>query len=314
MQKAHHTFLKLVRKWRLALFLLFLVASASGGFILKGPILIHQSEATFYITGEKLINPITNHSNGPVHQTLVSFEQTLVEQLTFSTGMMQHLIDTFHLYRHYQVDTLQRYYSERTANRLRKRIDFKKLTPDLASITVKDNDNELAASMANAIVKKLNQMKNEYVYRKLGSSMKIYNAFIEDSRSQIHEQNVKMLQLISGLRDQFPKSKIGAMNQMNITELESAIYETIRINGSTLDNFIRAQANLSEIMIMFDEDAPVSIVPLKRALPDTHSKIGLLLLVSVGIGVAVLSLTLMVSYYFYFSLREELRILSGKSE
>lgn len=274
---------------------------------------MHQSEATFYITGEKLVSPISNQANGLAHQTLVSFEQTLVEQLTYSTEMMKHLIDTFRLYQHYQVDTSQKYSFEIVANKLRRQIKFKKLSPDLASITVKDNNNEMAAAMANDIVTQLNRMKNEYVYRKLGSSMKIYNAFIEESRSQIHEQNIKMLQLITGLREYSPKNKTGTSDQINITELESAIYETIRINGSTLDNFIRAQANLSEIMVLFDEDAPVSIVPLKRALPETHSKIGLLILLSIGIGVGVVAVSLMAIFYFYFSLREEIRILSGRS-
>lgn len=314
MQKGYYEFLRLIRKWRFALFLLFVAAAASAGILLKSSILMHQSDTTFYITGEKLVSPISNNANGLTHQTLVSFEQTLVEQLTYSTEMMKHLIDTFKLFQHYHVDTLQPYHFELAANKLRRQIKYKKLSPDLASITVKDKNNELAASMANDIVTQLNRMKNEYVYRKLGSSMKIYNAFIEESRSQIHEQNIKMLQLITGLREHFPKSKTGTSDQINIAELESAIYETIRINGSTLDNFIRAQANLSEIMVLFDEDAPVSIVPLKRALPETHSKIGLLILLSVGIGVGVIAVTLMTVFYFYFSLREEIRILSGRSE
>lgn len=314
MQKEHFEFLKLIRKWRISLLLSFLMAGILSGFFLRGTILMHQSQVTFYITGEKLISPITNGHSGLSPHTLVSFDQILVEQSTYSTEMMKHLIDTFNLYQRYHVDTTQQYYFEHTVNRIRKRIKFKKLTPDLASITVRDPDNEMAAAMANDIVQQLNRMKNEYINRKLGSSMKIYDAFVEKSRSQIHEQNIKLLQLIAGLREHFPMGKSGAGDQMTIAELESTIYETIRVNGATLDNFIRSQANLSEIRIMLKEDAPVSIVTLKRAIPETQSRMILLFLAAVGIGSGFVLLLLVIAYYFYFSLREEINVLTGRAE
>ena len=290
-------------------FAILVISSIIAGRFLEKPVLKYEGESTFYLANESMVNPAMFAQKGQQDLLQVNLVQERVYQLAFSTEMMTYLINRFDLYDHYSIDTTKVYYYEKAVRKLTRNIRFNKLTGDMSSIVVIDRNNEMASSMANAMVWKLDQLNKKYLSDKIQANLNFYDSFLKESMRVTTEQNALLQNYIRSLSVD-RKSSSGSSN-LPLSEVEFSIYEAANKIGDITTQLVMARNFYSQAMSTQQIKNLPSLVIIKRALPQLYSKIPYLVIFAVisGILATVVAIILM---YIYISYRKELHLLFGR--
>ena len=223
--------------------------------------------------------------------------------------MMNYLIKRFNLYDHYSIDTTQSYYFEKAVRTLSRNIRFNKLTSDLSSIVVIDRNNEMASSIANAMVWKLDQLNKKYLSDKIQANLNFYDSFLKESMRVTTEQNVILHDYITSLSDQRNSAK--ATEKLPLSEVEFTIYQAASKIGDITTQLVMARNFYSQVMSTQKIKNLPSLVIIKRALPELTSKKPFLVIYAMLAGTVATVLVILLMY-FYISYKREFQILFGR--
>ena len=274
-------------------------------------VLKYSADTSFYLANESLVNPSVFGQKSQPDLLQVSLVQERVFQLAYSSEMMNYLIANFRLYKHYGIDTTKVDHYAVTVRRLSQNIKFTKVSADLSSVSVTDRNNEVAASMANAIVWKLDQMNKKYLSDKIQANLNFYESFVRESRILSREQNDKFTQSLELLGRYKQVVKNDDVSAKSISEIEYSIYEAIaKIRDLTTELMVARNLYNTALTSQRSKNLP-SLVIIKRALPEVKSKkIQLVLLASLaGILACVITFLMM---YVYNANRKAFGILFGR--
>lgn len=302
----HYDFLLMLRKYRLFYAVLFVLVCGIGVYILEDYVLEYEGGSTFYLANESLVNPTVFGQTGQEDILQVSLVQERVYQLAYSTEMMVYLISRFDLYNHYNIDTTKEYYFEKAVITITEKISFNKLTTDLSSIVVRDRNNEIAASMANAAVWKLDELNKKYLINKLQGNLNFYESFVKESEKVSREQNQKLAIYMETLI-----SKRNDKSHQSLSEIEFSLYEAVAKIKDVTTQLLKSRSMYNNALTSLQSKNLPSLVIVKRALPDLETKIPFLILFSVMLSIVVLSLTIILMYSF-FTYQNDLKIVFGK--
>jgi hypothetical protein len=296
-------FLYLIRKVRLLLLIIFVVTFGLSAYLYTPYVLQYTAESSFYIPTENVLNPPGKQSSKFDYYDQNSAQQ-LINHLAFSTDMMNFLINKFHLYRHYKIDTTETYHYERVVRKLTKRISVRSIKRDIAVVAVRDRNNELPSSMANAMVWKLDNMVKQYYIKKLQFNLGYYQSFLSDAEDVNRKQNDMLMSVVKELREG------GNKNGSGFREAEYSLYETAQNIQENTDELLQLKGFYKRAVKMMETNNMPSIVVIRRALPELKSKKPLLIFYSFLTGIASVSLTLLIAYFFTVY-KSELAIIGG---
>lgn len=301
-------FLHLIRKHRKYLLVVFLTAAVVGGYLLRNKVLKYEGTVIFYLANESMVNPSIFGNPGQVDLLQINLAQERIVQLAYSNDMMNHLIQQFDLYEHYGMDTTFKFFHQLTVKRLTRRIQIKKLSGDISSITVIDRNNEIAAAMANSIVLKLDQLNKTYLVNKLQSNLSFYDAFLKDSERTAALQNKHLQDYIRVLSELRVSSKSNA----SLPNVEFSIYEAASEIKEITTQLLKAKNLYTNTLNSVQSKNLPSLVIIRSAMPDFKSKQYFLIGYCFLAGVFCVTIYLL-TLYFMHSYRSDLKILfSGK--
>jgi hypothetical protein len=305
-------FLLRIRKYRLWFLLLFIAAFIAGGYFLAGTVLKYKSDCTFYVASENISNPSllwTSEEDNP--SLRVNAGQERIYQLAYSSEMTSFLIAKFKLYKHYNIDTTRLYFHERTVRKLSDRIVFTKLSPDLAVVSVTDRNNEIAAGMANALVKKLDQLNKNYLLNKMQSNLVFYETFLAESEKISMEQNENLQEIIKKFSEALDRYKSGSgKDYVPISDVEFSVYQAANRIQEVTRQLVKAKSLYNNSIKSMQRANLPSVVIIKRAMPDMDSKVSLLGIYSLLVAVVATGMAILVIYLvMYYS--NDLKIIFG---
>lgn len=308
MKQHHIEFLLLVRKFRFALALIMLMAFLASLYFLSPLVLRYSSYASFYVVADKLYNPASAIVEDNVSITEYSLENKRIENLIYSTEMIDYLVKNYNLYHRYQIDSTARFSKEMMANQIRNNVRLNKTSSDFFLVYVYDRNNEIAAAMANSIVKQLDLLNRHYIKNKVNINLRMYREFNAESNKMNEEHSRNLKVLLSEIKN----AKTGSLrNDQMFSDIEFSLHEAMnKISEITIQN-LNSQAYLFNSIKMMDQSNSPTIVMVGRALPDTSSARFFLVLYSVGVALAFLVVSVSVLYLTY-NYKKELSILFGR--
>ncbi|MBK6643819.1 MAG: hypothetical protein IPG39_22575 [Bacteroidetes bacterium] len=303
----HEDFLFLIRKHRIYLILVFLIAMAGGAYVLRPKVLKYEGTAIFYLANESMVNPSIFGNPGQEDLLQVNLAQERIIQLAYSNQMMEHLIEQFDLYTHYGIDTTNKYYHQLAVSKLIRIIQIKKISVDISSITVIDRNNEVASAMANSIVWKLDQLNKAYLINKLQNNLTFYNSFLVESEQTVAMQNRNLDNYIRRLGDLRDNDKLSTKS----INLEFSIYEAISQIQNITIQLLKAKNLYSTTLNSAQSKNLPSLVIIRSAMPDFNSK--RIYLVGYGFLAGGFCVTIyLLLLYFFNSYSNDLRILFSR--
>lgn len=303
----HEDFLFLIRKHRIYLALVFLIAAILGVYVLRPKVLKYEGTAIFYLANESMVNPSIFGIPGQEDLLQVNLAQERIIQLAYSNEMMEHLIEQFDLYKHYNIDTTFKYFHQLTVKKLMRRINIKKLTGDISSITVFDRNNEIASAMANSMIWKLDELNKAYLINKLQNNLNFYETFLKESEKTVSLQNSHLQNYIRIMSES--RSRNG--DKSSLPNVEFSIYEAASDIKEITTQLLKAKSLYSNTLNSVQAKKMPSLVIIRSAMPDFKSK--KIYLIGYGFlsGGFCVTIYLMLLYFFN-SYRNELRILFSR--
>jgi len=308
---SHLELLIMLRRNRLKYLLFFVVVFIVSGYFLIPIVLRYEGTSTFYLANETMINPGVFSNNNPQDGLQISLAQERLYHLAYSTEMMLFLINNFKLYDHYNIDTTQINYYAKTARRITENIKFHKITEDLSKVVVNDRNNEIAATIANAVVWKLDQLNRKYLIDKMQVNLNYFSSYIQEVTVISKEQNQKLFEFMEAL-----KRKPGAGEGRNgeaLSEVEFSIYQAAAKIQDLTSQLIMAKSLYNNALTSQKSSNLPEIVILKIALPEVTSR--KYHLIGYAALCALLACTILILVmYFYFSYQKEFSILFGRGD
>lgn len=308
MNSGHIRYFYLIRKFRVQLGITMLVFFAGGLILLQSSMLQYSSEASFYMIADRIYNPSSSVVQNDISVTEKNLENKRLEQLVYSNEMIAQLSRSYNLYQHYRIDSTERFAREKLAQKIRDHVALNITSTDFFLLRVTDRNNEIAAAMANSIVKNLDQLNRNYIRSKVSVNLKVYNAFIEQSNimNEEHSQKIKIL-----LKDLQLLRKGVSAGGMDAVGVEFSLYNAVnKISEITVQN-LNSQAYLLNTLKMLEMADSPTVVVVGRALPDTVSRKFMLVLGAFGLAITmtfvIIAFICIVDYY-----RQELSILFGQ--
>ncbi len=272
-------------------------------------VLKYKGSATFYLANESMVSPTLLSQSGQRDMLQFTLVHERVYQLAYSTEMMLFLINSFNLYKHYNVDTTQINYYAKTIVKISQNISFNKIGSDLSNIIVYDRNNEIAATMANAIVWKLDQLNKKYLIDKLETNLNFYNSYIEEASLVSKQQNDKLFDYMKEFKEIRQRPDL---EKKQLSEVEVSIYTAAAKIEDITTQIVMAKSLYSNALSAQKSKNLPSLVIIKSALPETSSNKIYLLLFS--LLAAILACVVMILLmYFYFSYRTEIFIVFGRN-
>lgn len=306
----HLELLMMLRRYRLLYLAVFVITFFVGGYFLIPKVLNYEGSTTFYLANESMVSPTVFSQKGQQDILQVSLVQERVYQLAYSTEMMTFLIKHFNLYKHYNIDTTETNYYAKTVRKITQKIAFIKLATDLSSIVVNDRNNEIAATMANTIVWKLDQLNKKYLIDKIQANLNFYNSYLSETVNISKVQNDKLFEYMNTL-SQMREHPDGAKPlKKPLSEIEFSLYEAAaKIEDMTTQLILAKSLYTSALSAQKSNNLP-SLVVIKKALPEVKSrKINLVIFAALA-GILACTATVFVMYFFV-SYRTELLIVFG---
>jgi hypothetical protein len=280
-------------------------------FFLAPVVLRYSSHASFYILADKLYNPASAIVQDNVSITEHSLENKRIEHLLYSTEMISYLVKNYDLYTRYKIDSTSRFGNDKMAHRVRNNVRLNKTSADFFLVYVYDRNNEVAAAMANSIVKQLDLLNRQYIKNKVSVNMRMYNSFVEESNRMNNEHSLRLKSLLSDLHNAQLTKNSPAKEGDKLSDINYSIYDAVnKISEITVQN-LNSQAYLLNSIKMMDQTNLPTIIMVGRALPETTSLRLLLVFYCAGIAFAflVVSVTVMYLNYYY---RQELMLIFGR--
>lgn len=145
----------------------------------------YRATTTFYAASPDLAKPerIFGYSSYDMNYYGSGLDIDRLMTIGFSNELAEHLIDTFDLYRHYDIDSTGEKAQFKIKEELSSLYELIKTKYDAIELSVEDKDRELAASMANAARSKMNDLAQRVVKNSQQQVISAYETSIAEKEN-----------------------------------------------------------------------------------------------------------------------------------
>ena len=248
-------------KWRWPIIILTFSAGLISAIIALTLPNYYRATTTFYAASPDLSKPgrIFGYSSFDINYygTRVDVDRLLT--IGYSEEIANFLIDSFELYKHYDIDPNSPKGKFRVKNKIADHYKIKKTKYGAIELSVDDKDKYLAAEMANAARDKIDQIARELLRKSQEKLLATYERNIRERETFLQQldDSLRNLRIKYGVFD--PKSQGEILAQL-ITETESKLVElTTSLNhlknnpNTPPDTIILLQARVKGLKKKFDE-------------------------------------------------------------
>ena len=229
------------------------------------------SRITFLVNSSNLAEVLWDrNADGPIEVVNDDRGYNRINQIMYSSQMIDYLIEKFSLYKHYNINPKNENAYLKVSNRIKDSIRISISKTKIITVQVSDRlDFNVAANMANAIGKKINDINRQITVESLTRKTEIFETLAKDLRSSSQHEFSKMDSLMKNMQ-RFLSTTIKdesyrQLLMMHIQNLDSKSEEYFK------DMFESYKYRLYSMYSIQEKNLP-TISVLEKALPDEDSK------------------------------------------
>lgn len=197
----------------------------------------------------------------------LSPEITQLLHAVTSTEMTDHLIERFQLGSHYKVASVNPFHLELTTKRLLNNMDVRVIDKFTITITIKDRDRELAATMANACFDKLQAIEQAQRMEHLENNMAIYERIITSTKQSASDQADRLIELIREMRTLMPLSSRPDKGSV-VAETEQQFSQQAAILMLSQEDLVRTRRNYEVSAAVSEAKGGPHVILVRKAMQD----------------------------------------------
>lgn len=248
----------------------------------------------------------------PVFSENVSSEPndiSIIYSIIYSIELLDTISQKFNLYAHYGIDTSKAYHYENLVHTLIGSLNLNVVNEKLFSLTFHDRNNQLAADIANEIVRQINLYFKRNYKAGLINKIKFYETIMIDVSEK---DSIKRLEIYKILQDIKPFT--GSLSDKNNEayslrkKIDYLIDQLYYNKENILSTYKLYQSSIRAIDIL---DIKILTI-LRKALPETEKNIFYKILLCVAISFFGLCLYI-VFLYFYLVNKHLIRLFFSKN-
>jgi capsular polysaccharide biosynthesis protein len=282
-------FIRLLIRWRKPILIVCSIA-AIGTFIVTDPHIMppyYKSLCIIYPANPELTSSQDLfYSNAQTTMFGLSADADRVLQIAESSPIKLYMVDKFHLFQHYRIDSAtEAYPKDAVLKEFEDNYSVKRNERGAIEISVEDQDKQLAADMANAATAEIDQMYKDVVNGNKEKILGIYQQKIDDNQNKIKLLTDSILKLRTKYNffDGINKMS-GNINATGSDSFQKA-YEQIKMLEAeeqfTIKDLNLSSTDYSEYAASISKDVP-TIYIIERAVPAERKSRPLRLLSAFG--------------------------------
>jgi len=231
----------------------------------------YNSRITFLVNSSNVAEVLWDRSSdGPIDVVSDDRGFNRINQIVYSSQMMDYLINKFDLYKHYRIDKDEPESYLEVIKTLKQNIDVNISKTKIITVQISDPlDFGVAAEMANAIGKKINDINRQITVENLTRKTEMFESLAKDLKSSSQREFSQMDSLMKSMQ----RFLAASINDAGYRQL---LLHNIQNLQSKSDDYFR---NLFESykyrlfsMYSLQEKNLPTISVLEKALPDEDSK------------------------------------------
>ncbi len=246
-------------------------------FILAGSLYFYHthsyytSRITFLVNAGNVAEVLWDRSNdGPIDVVNDDRGYNRINQILYSSQMMDYLINKFDLYSHYRIPRESDDSYLNVTKTLKGYMGVSIAKTKIITVQISDRlDYNVAANMANAIGKKINEINRQITVENLTRKTEIFESLSRDLRTSSSREFSQMDSLLRNmqrfLEGSIPNVEYRQLLSMNIENLQSKSEDYFK------DLFESYKYRLYSMYSLQEKNLP-TISVLEKALPDKNSK------------------------------------------
>ena len=231
----------------------------------------YVSRITFLVNSSNLAEVLWDHTaDGPIEVVNDDRGYNRINQIMYSSQMIDYLIEKFSLYKHYSINPRDTNSYLRISTRLKNSIKISISKTKIITVEVSDRlDYNVAANMANAIGKKINDINRQITVESLTRKTEIFETLSKDLRSNSQHEFSQMDSLLKNMQrfltTTIKDESYRQLLMMHLQNLESKSEDYFK------DLFESYKYRLYSMYSLQEKNLP-TISVLEKALPDKGSK------------------------------------------
>lgn len=231
----------------------------------------YVSRITFLVNSSNLAEMLwTNATDGQIEVVNDDRGFNRINQIIFSSQMIDYLIEKFSLYKHYgmSADSPNSYLF--VSSKLKENMKVSISKTRIITVQVSDRlDYNVASNMANAIGKKINDINRQITLESLTRKTEIFESLSKDLRGSAKNEFSQMDSLISNMK----RSLISSVKDQGYRDLLLMHIKTLEDKSEVYfkDLFESYKYRLYSMYSLQEKNLP-TISVLEKALPNKNSK------------------------------------------
>jgi hypothetical protein len=231
----------------------------------------YTSRITFLVNSSNVAEVLWDRStDGPIDVVNDDRGYNRINQIIYSSQMMDYLITRFDLYKHYQIPKESNDSYLKVATKLKNHMGVTISKTKIITVQISDRlDYNVAANMANAIGKKINDINRQITIENLSRKTEMFESLAKDLRSSSSREFSQIDSLLQKMQ-RFLASNI---HDESYRQLLSLNFENLKSKSEDYfkDLFESYKYRLFSMYSLQEKNLP-TISVLEKALPDENSK------------------------------------------
>lgn len=260
----------LIKKFRW-LFLMICMGMLAGSFYFYHTHTYYTSSITFLVNNSNVAEVLWEHSgDGSVDVINDDRGFNRINQIIYSSQMIDFLINRFDLYKHYNIPKESDNSYLLVSTKLKKRMGVAISKTRIITVKISDRlDYNVAANMANAIGKKINDINRQITIENLTRKTEIFESLSKDLKSSSSREFAELDSLLKNMQ----RVLAGSAHDEAFRQLLSMNLDNLRAKSDDYfkDLFESYKYRLYSLYSLQEKNLP-TISVLEKALPDQDSK------------------------------------------
>lgn len=189
--------LKTLFRWRRPIIIVCGIAAVGTAVISLLLPNYYRASTTFLVASPDQAKPELLFGQGNFEPEYYGNDDDIDRVLTIanSSELAQFVIDSFHLYRHYDIDSTTRKAAYRVRMAFHKHFEIKKTKLSALELSIEDTDKEMSAKMTKAARDKINQINQGLLKAGQNKIIKTYEAEIIQKENQLKQVGDSLISL-----------------------------------------------------------------------------------------------------------------------
>ncbi|MCX6274436.1 MAG: hypothetical protein NTV09_04450 [Bacteroidetes bacterium] len=259
-----------IKKYRLIFFSASFLVLA-GSFYTYHTHSYYTSRITFLVNSTNIAEVLWDRNNdGPMDEFNDDRGFNRINQIIYSSQMMDYLINKFDLYTHYRIPRESDDSYLNVTNTLKEHMSVSIAKTKIITVQISDRlDYNVASNLANAIGKKINDINRQITLENLSRKTEIFESLAKDLRSSSSREFSQMDSLLSSMQ-RFIQTSV---HDDGYRQLFGMSIENVKSKSEDYfkDLFESYKYRLYSMYSLQEKNLP-TISVLEKGLPDKYSK------------------------------------------